>query len=275
MGTSPKKRPPDARLLPNPRLDALNLVYRSAHSRACRSAEKRFRLQQDVELIRRILLARPGNCQIRALGRLQANDQYSQAGTRCRRSWRHRYGTTPLTQELSYDLSGVLGCVILPCRRLTKEVYQELQSITRKAVWARRHRSPNPSAVGQIHYLRIKSFDHDIAIVANVTERVAYYIPPHLAGAGCPTIVFACVKMLQMLAGQPDRLALILFFDGHVKGIKVHTYSGAADVFGQPHSLLCQVDQIRLESIEVFQGNGHAFALSRAGDLSQSHNGPL
>src|SRR5215469_10406708 len=113
MGTSPKKRSPDARQLPNPRLDALNLVYRFARSRACRSAEKRFRLQQDVELTRRILLARPGNCQIRAPGRLQANDQYSQAGTRCRRSWRHRYGTTPLTQELPYDMLGALGRVLL------------------------------------------------------------------------------------------------------------------------------------------------------------------
>src|SRR5579872_5266332 len=83
------------------------------------------------------------------------------------------------------------------------------------------------------------------------------------------------MKVLEMLAGPTDRLALVLFFDRHVERVEEKANRIASDILSQLHSLLGLVYEVSLEAVERFESDRDALRFGRLAHFPQRVDRPL
>src|SRR5688572_24769974 len=133
---------------------------------------------------------------------------------------------------------------------LFEELLQIGEALDRDLIPGRLDPAPDRRGTGDHLHIGRKRLDHDIALVANVVQRLHNRLPINVVTARSATVAATRVEVSQMFASFPDRLSLILLLDVHVERVEVQFDCRAADRLEQLQSLVTGVEEVGLKAIE-------------------------
>src|SRR6476661_2054862 len=172
-----------------------------------------------------------------------------------RRSPRRRFSYFPSTRPSSQG-KGVKKWLVpgsfLPVLRHV--LLHELQAVGGEVLFVGEHFSPDAGCAGDFGEGGAEGFDHQPAVVADFRQRPEGLVPVDVAFAGGGAVVFGDVDVLDALAAGTNGLGDLLLLNVGVERVVVELEEGVVDLIDELRGGSGVVDEVVLESVEVFQG---------------------